>query len=510
MWEILTRAFDPSGFPARWHCGEWSSELGWLHVVSDLAVWGAYVAIPIVLSYFVLRRRRDLPFPAIFWLFALFIFACGTTHLIEAIIFWRPIYRFAGIVKFVTAVVSWGTVAALIPITPTVLSLRSPKELEIEVAERKRAEAALAGTNQQLRRLATEMSAAEYRERRRIALMLHDHFQQILVAAKFSVSHARAGTLDPTSRDAIEQVDQLLGEAIGASRSLTVELCPPILHERGVVPALEWLARHFREKHGLTVEVRSDHGPEPRDPGVRGFLFESVRELLFNVVKHSGTNRARVIVTHHDDQFQVAVEDDGVGCDLSASRTALDDATLGLFSVQQRVELLGGRFTMVSAPGTGCRVVLSAPLDPLGDVGGSADSDSPEPIAHGQSPVPDLGRSRVRVLIVDDHRIVREGLAGLLRTHPDMEVVGQAENGRMAVEMALRLQPDAIVMDVTMPIMDGIDATRSIVRESPNVRIIGLSMHEERDMADAMIKAGATAYMTKGGPPEALLAALRS
>lgn len=129
MLDIFRRMFDPSGFPPRWRCGIWSEELGWLHIVSDLFTWAAYVTIPLVLGYLVLRRR-DMPFPRVFWLFAVFILACGTVHLIDAIIFWWPVYRFMGIVKCFTAIVSWTTVIALVPVMRRVLLLRNPEEVE--------------------------------------------------------------------------------------------------------------------------------------------------------------------------------------------------------------------------------------------------------------------------------------------------------------------------------------------------------------------------------------------
>jgi PAS domain S-box-containing protein len=90
-----------------------------LHATSDLFIWLAYVSIPLVLFYF--TRRRDLPFPRLFLLFALFILACGTTHLIDALTFEYPIYRFAGVMKLVTAVISWLTVIALVPVIPRVM-----------------------------------------------------------------------------------------------------------------------------------------------------------------------------------------------------------------------------------------------------------------------------------------------------------------------------------------------------------------------------------------------------
>ncbi len=132
----LLRLFDTEGFPARWHCGTgWTPALGWTHIISDALIWASYTAIPILLAIVVIRRR-NVPFPRIAWLFIAFIFFCGTSHLIEAIIFWEPVYRLAGLVKFATAAISIATVFALIPVIPSALSLRSPQQLEMEVSRR--------------------------------------------------------------------------------------------------------------------------------------------------------------------------------------------------------------------------------------------------------------------------------------------------------------------------------------------------------------------------------------
>ena len=117
---------------------------------------------------------------------------------------------------------------------------------------------------------------------------------------------------------------------------------------------------------------------------------------------------------------------------------------------------------------------------------------------------------RIRILLAEDHKIVREGTRQLLEQSADMQVVGEAADGLQAVELAGSLQPDVIVMDVRMPKLNGIEATRAIVASMPHVRVIGLSMHEEADMATSMKGVGAAAYLTKGGPPEALMAAIRA
>jgi DNA-binding NarL/FixJ family response regulator len=120
-------------------------------------------------------------------------------------------------------------------------------------------------------------------------------------------------------------------------------------------------------------------------------------------------------------------------------------------------------------------------------------------------------RSRpLRILLVDDHALMRQGLTGLLNDELDLHVVGEAANGKIAIEMALDLQPDVILMDVTMPCMNGVDATRAISCELPGIRIIGLSMHESELVAAAMLEAGAVAYVPKHASTDVLLAAIRA
>src|SRR5690349_18365635 len=132
MLGFLGGLFDPSGFTPRWVCGDWPASLGWLHIGSDLAIWGAYTAIPVVIGYYALRRK-DVPFVPLFWLFGAFIFACGAVHLIEAVIFWNPVYRLAGAVKLITALVSWGTVLALIKVVPDAMRLPGLARLNTEL-----------------------------------------------------------------------------------------------------------------------------------------------------------------------------------------------------------------------------------------------------------------------------------------------------------------------------------------------------------------------------------------
>ncbi len=103
----------------------------------------------------------------------------------------------------------------------------------------------------------------------------------------------------------------------------------------------------------------------------------------------------------------------------------------------------------------------------------------------------------MKVLIADDHGIVRQGLKALIAKQADIEVVGEAEDGNTAVELASRLAPDVVIMDVTMPNLNGVDAARAIVRNCPNTKVIALSMHTDKTIVREMFKAGAYGYILK-------------
>ena len=165
-------------------------------------------------------------------------------------------------------------------------------------------------------------------------------------------------------REIVREATGILSEAIAQTRSLAVELGPPVPLKGGLVPALEWLASWMHQKHGLTIRVTAeDHGLEAGDEGTRLMLFNAVRELLFNVTKHAKVTAASVQVQRVGDLIQIVVEDKGAGCAALRSNTSENPgASLGLFNIRKRLDLIGGRFEVDSAPGRGSRFTLQAPL----------------------------------------------------------------------------------------------------------------------------------------------------
>ncbi len=215
----------------------------------------------------------------------------------------------------------------------------------------------------QLQCLASELTRTEHRERRRLAQILHDHLQQLLYAARLHLDTLRRrNPADPPLPETIDRIDALLGECIAESRSLTVQLCPPVLYEAGLAAALEWLGRHMDQTCGLTVEVEVDPRAEPESEELRILLFEAARELLFNVVKHAHTHSAQVKMTATDSgEVRLAISDEGVGFTPADQKPEKTTAVgFGLFSIRERLELLGGRLEVDTAPGRGTRVTISA------------------------------------------------------------------------------------------------------------------------------------------------------
>ncbi len=381
--------------------------------------------------------------------------------------------------------------------------------LESRVAQRT---AELLHRTRQLQKLTLELSETEDRERKRMAEILHDDLQQVLAAAKFHVGLMRNRTKNDASLQAsAAQIDQMLKDAIEKSRSLSHELSPAVMHHGDLAEILRWLANQVRAKHGLVVHAQAQDQMHLQSDALKGFLYKAAQELLFNVVKHAQVQEARIRVRECGRGICLSVSDRGRGFDPQELR---DAAGFGLLNIRERVELLGGQMRIRSVKGQGSRFLILVP-NTAGEKKAGSEEDmkvggllSPSDVL-AVSPSSPPGVQRLRVLLADDHEIVRQGLVSLLSEEDTVEVVGEATNGREAVDLADRLHPDVVIMDMSMPVMSGDEATRQIKSQSPQIRVVALSMFEDAEVREKMCQAGAESYVLKTAPAEELVAAIR-
>lgn len=364
-------------------------------------------------------------------------------------------------------------------------------ELEARVRERTRE---LLRSKERLRGLASQLSQTEQRERRRLATDLHDFLAQLLALARIKVSHMKQRLeKEPVGVEALAELDTMLQHSLRFTRTLMAQLSPAVLHDLGLVPALQWLAEQMKQQ-GLTVKVRVLTDERPRfNESQSDLLFQAVRELLMNTMKHAGVSQAVVSLNKQDcETWLLTVQDQGVGFDLDAVDYRPSGEHFGLFSIQERMEAMSGWCLIDSVPGRGTKVELGLAEAP------QAVTPLPGPAPKVPGPEPYVpAPSRWRVLLVDDHAMVRQGLRSLLETYHDLEVVAEAADGEQAVHYAARLHPDVVLIDINLPRLNGIHATRRIKQDTQNIVVIGLSVHASPQAIDALLAAGAAAILSK-------------
>ena len=387
-----------------------------------------------------------------------------------------------------------------------------------DITERQQRTLELEHRTAQLSRLASDLTLAEHHAREQIAKTLHDGLQQLLVSATLTLDRRirRDSQHGAGTDDLLEQVKAHLDQATTVARSLSYELVPPVLRHSGLAAALGWLASWARQKYSLEVVVTVDPRANTSRDDVRTLLFESVRELLFNAVKHAQVNRVMVDLTvNSDEMLCITVRDEGIGFEVArlAEQAGTRQVGWGLFSIRERVSLLGGRFEIESAPGHGTSFRLLVPGDgaqlpgrtvPLELSVGARQEVS---VRTGSNPDrPDLlATPSLRILLVDDHAEVINALREILHEHPELRVIGDASNGLEAISRARALRPDVILMDVSMPIMNGVEATRRIHAELPSVQIYGISVDARTQGPHAIEEAGAAGFFVKGADMDRLI-----
>ena len=231
---------------------------------------------------------------------------------------------------------------------------------------------ALRIANEQLAERATQLTAltgrltmAEHHERGRVSKILHDGLQQHLAVAKLRLAMFAEQLGTEKLKQAAGEIDNLIGESIQIARSLSAELYPPVLHTGDLADGLRWLTSWMHDKHAFNIDLDIQGSSELPDD-VKILAFESVRELLFNAVKHANVSRAQLDLRQVDGaSLCIRVSDKGVGFEPNRLKPAGGPCTgMGLFSISERIALIGGRLHIDSFPGKGCRFTLTVPLKP--------------------------------------------------------------------------------------------------------------------------------------------------
>ncbi len=254
-----------------------------------------------------------------------------------------------------------------------------------DVTDRRRAQRALKEHEEKLRALASQLALVEERNRQDVAAALHDHIGQTLAALK-----VRAGLLQQASdleevharaQRMIADIERLMKE----TWSLTFELCPPSLYEVGLTAALEWLCQEFSGRYEIEITYHDDGKAKPLSDRLRGMIFQMVRELLVNVVKHSEADQAQVESLREGEWLKILVKDNGRGFDLEAQNGENQQVgRFGLFSIRERLGHFSGRLEARSVVGRGSSMTLLLPLAAGQSTSGAKDAANvPDPDSTG-------------------------------------------------------------------------------------------------------------------------------
>jgi PAS domain S-box-containing protein len=232
-----------------------------------------------------------------------------------------------------------------------------------DITEHKKAEQKFLDDKTKLKSLASQLTVAEQRERRRIATEIHDNIVQKLAVSKIKIEELLFANQTGQSQKELKDVHEWLCQVLVDIRAMAIDLCSPILYEIGFEKAVAvWLEEEIERKHNITTEFSDDGQPKPLSEDFSMLLFRDVRELLYNVVKHSQADKVTVAISRQDSMIKVIVKDNGVGFDVTEVTASSPIASLGLFSIKERLEYIGGSFKLDSSVGNGCTVTLLAPL----------------------------------------------------------------------------------------------------------------------------------------------------
>lgn len=384
---------------------------------------------------------------------------------------------------------------------------RTPQKTTVELLESLTRQAAIAFENARLHRelaererrlqdLVGKLLVAREEERRLVARDIHDGLTQVAVAAHQNLQAYADGNppASPRGETELHRALHLAKRTVREARRVIANLRPAVLDDRGLVGGLRLKVDSLRAE-GWEIGFEETLGEERLPAEIETTLYAVGQEALTNVGKHAQTTRAKVTLRRLGDRACLEVRDRGRGFDGVASpHNGERGEQAGLRGMRERVALLGGQLDIRSRPGVGTSVAAEIPLTSAVPVEIRAQTRASPPS---------------RLLIADDHMLTREGLRAMLANEPDLEIVGEATDGREAIELCHLLRPDLVLMDVRMPGIDGLAAARAVKAQDGATNVLILTTYEDPDYLFEAVRAGAVGFITKDAGKHELLSAVR-
>lgn len=379
---------------------------------------------------------------------------------------------------------------------------------------------ALRVTESSLRQLSGRLLQLQDEERRRIARDLHDTTGQKIAALSMSLDRV-ARLIDskkPERQEALDEgreIVRMIGEEI---RTLSYLLHPPLLDESGLGSAIRWYSEGFQKRSGIKLNVNISPDIGRLSTEVEMALFRVVQESLTNVHRYSGSPDADISVTTEGDALKLQVVDHGKGIEAGSARVKVEGIAalgVGIPGMRERLRQLGGQLE-VDFGRDGTRVSASVPIKKAKAAERSSEDYEIAVVApstgnsNGNSGKTTTADMRRRILIADDHEVMRRGVRGLLESHDEWAVCGEAFEGREVITKSRELRPDLIIMDINMPGLTGIDAAQQIRKENPTAKILFFSVHESAQTVREVVNAGAQGYVAKSRAGHDLVDAVRN
>jgi two-component system, NarL family, sensor kinase len=362
-----------------------------------------------------------------------------------------------------------------------------------ELTELAEANEALKANEEALRQLSSRLLQLQDEERRHIARDLHDITGQKLAFQSIVLSQLNNSVRDAATKSSVAECQQLTNQISEEIRTLSYLLHPPLLDELGLSSAVHWYTQGFEKRTGIHVEVdiARDFPRLPAD--VETTLFRVIQESLTNVHRYAETRTAFIHVARVGDEVELKIADQGKGIRaeiLKSSRHAVAPIGVGIQGMKERMRQLSGRLEVTSRPNQGTLITATLPIREQ-----RAESSSSDATHDGDRQGDTAVRSRI--LIADDHEVLRRGIRTMIESEKNWEVCGEAIDGQEVVDKSVTLNPDLIILDINMPVLNGVAAVRQILRNCPKTRILVFSVHESKQTVREVLSAGAHGYLSK-------------